>query len=87
MCSDLICFSCVFQSIPKRNCMNCVIGDACVEEEAEEGPLVTTPEQTIKGGPAIRKYHILNDKRHVLTQDTENNVAVYDVLQVSRIFT
>jgi WD repeat-containing protein 48 len=61
-----------------------VIGDSCAEEEVEEGhPICTVPEQTIKGGPAIWKYHILNDKRHVLTQDTENNVAVYDVLKVS----
>jgi len=40
------------------------------------------PELVIKGGPAVRHYHILNDKRHILTKDTENNVMVYDVLKV-----
>ena len=35
----------------------------------------------IQGGPSIRHYHILNDKRCVLTKDTDNNVAVYDVLK------
>ena len=34
------------------------------------------------GGASIRQYQILNDKRHVLTKDTENNVALWDILQV-----
>lgn len=46
-------------------------------------PVNLKPEAVIKGGPAVRRYHILNDKRHILTQDTENNVAIYDVLKVS----
>lgn len=45
-------------------------------------PVNSKPEMAIKGGPAIRRFHILNDKRHILTQDTENTVAVYDVLKV-----
>lgn len=36
----------------------------------------------IKGGAAIKKYAVLNDKRHILTRDTDNNVAIYDVLKV-----
>ena len=36
----------------------------------------------ILGGAAIKKYHVLNDKRHIITKDTESNVAVYDVLKV-----
>lgn len=32
----------------------------------------------------MRHYHILNDKRHILTKDTENNVMVYDVLKVGK---
>lgn len=36
----------------------------------------------IKGGAAIKKYVVLNDKRHILTKDTDNNVAIYDVLKV-----
>lgn len=36
------------------------------------------------GGAAIKKYHVLNDKRHIVTCDTNDNVAVYDVLKVVR---
>lgn len=43
---------------------------------------IPAPKMTIEGAPAIKKYHILNDKRHILTQDSEENVCLYDVLQV-----
>ncbi len=39
----------------------------------------------IQGGPAHKHYHILSDKRHIITKDSNNNVAVYDVLQVIQI--
>ena len=39
------------------------------------------PNKVIKGNLALRQYHVLNDKRYVLTKDTENNVAIYDVLK------
>uniref|UniRef100_A0AAG5D7G6 WD repeat-containing protein 48 homolog n=1 Tax=Anopheles atroparvus TaxID=41427 RepID=A0AAG5D7G6_ANOAO len=39
----------------------------------------------IKGGAAIKKYHVLNDKRFMLTRDTEENVAIYDVLKVKKV--
>lgn len=28
---------------------------------------------------------MLNDKRHILTKDTDNNVAIYDVLKVAKV--
>lgn len=59
--------------------------DSLPDEDNVE-PVYTQPEQTIKGGPAIRKFHILNDKRHILTQDTDSHVAVYDVLKVIYIY-
>lgn len=37
------------------------------------------------GGAAIKKYAVLNDKRHILTRDTDNNVAIYDVLKVTKV--
>lgn len=40
---------------------------------------------TIPGGAAIKKYAVLNDKRHILTKDTDNNVAIYDVLKVTKV--
>lgn len=27
----------------------------------------------------------MNDKRHILTKDTDNNVAIYDVLKVQKV--
>uniref|UniRef100_A0A671KZS5 WD repeat-containing protein 48 n=1 Tax=Sinocyclocheilus anshuiensis TaxID=1608454 RepID=A0A671KZS5_9TELE len=38
-------------------------------------PLCTQPEQVIKGGTNIVQCHILNDKRHILTKDSNNSVA------------
>ncbi|XP_037947170.1 WD repeat-containing protein 48 homolog isoform X2 [Teleopsis dalmanni] len=36
----------------------------------------------IKGGAAIKKCSVLNDKRHIVTKDTEDNVAIYDILRI-----
>ncbi|MEQ2245828.1 WD repeat-containing protein 48, partial [Ilyodon furcidens] len=47
-------------------------------------PLCTQPEQVIKGGASIIQCHILNDKRHILTKDTNNNVAYWDVLKACK---
>ncbi|XP_023931013.1 WD repeat-containing protein 48-like [Lingula anatina] len=48
-------------------------------------PMCTQPDMTIKGGASIRQYHVLNDKRHVLTKDTNEDVALYDVLTARKI--
>ncbi|XP_076371088.1 WD repeat-containing protein 48 isoform X1 [Tachypleus tridentatus] len=48
-------------------------------------PLNTHPETMIKGSPSIRHYNVLNDKRHILTKDTDNNVALWDVLKASKV--
>lgn len=37
------------------------------------------------GGPAIRQCYVLNDRRHVLTKDTEENVSLYDVLKACKV--
>ncbi|VDI39342.1 WD repeat-containing protein 48, partial [Mytilus galloprovincialis] len=43
-------------------------------------PIYTQPDFTIKGGSSIRQYYVLNDKRHILTKDTDDHVALWDVL-------
>ncbi|KAG2458127.1 WDR48 protein, partial [Polypterus senegalus] len=48
-------------------------------------PLCTQSEQVIKGGASIIQCHILNDKRHILTKDTNNNVAYWDVLKACKV--
>lgn len=52
--------------------------------DADLPALSPQPETVIQGNPAIRNYHILNDKRYVVTKDTDSNVAVYDVLEARR---
>ncbi|XP_015922477.1 WD repeat-containing protein 48 isoform X2 [Parasteatoda tepidariorum] len=39
----------------------------------------------IKGNPSIRHYAVLNDKRHILTKDTDNHVQLYDILKARKV--
>lgn len=45
----------------------------------------TNPISFIPGGAAIKQAVVLNDKRHILTKDTNENVALYDVLKAKKI--
>ena len=46
-------------------------------------PLTAKPSRVIEGAPSVKQYRVLNDKRHVLTRDSDGQVALYDVLYVS----
>ncbi|XP_023217723.1 WD repeat-containing protein 48 [Centruroides vittatus] len=48
-------------------------------------PLIQHPDVVIRGNPSIRHYHVLNDKRHILTKDTENHVVLWDVLKACKV--
>ncbi|XP_065158340.1 WD repeat-containing protein 48 homolog [Atheta coriaria] len=48
------------------------------------GTPATKPVATILGGAAIVEAVVLNDKRHVLTRDSDQIVAVYDVLNARK---
>ncbi|EEB17577.1 WD-repeat protein, putative [Pediculus humanus corporis] len=48
-------------------------------------PFNERPEHIIKGGSAVRRFEVLNDKRHILTKDSEGNVTVYDVLKARKL--
>ncbi|XP_053213826.1 WD repeat-containing protein 48-like [Panonychus citri] len=48
-------------------------------------PLNNKPEMVIMGNPALRQYQILNDRRFILTKDTDCNVAIYDVLKAIKV--
>ena len=50
-----------------------------------QNPLNTQPQFVIKGTSSLKQYHILNDKRYIVTKDTEENVCVWDVLQAKKI--
>lgn len=58
-----------------------------IDETQPFVPLNTTEEKCIKGGAAIEKYVVLNDKRFMVTRDTDQNVAIYDVLKVVKVET
>uniref|UniRef100_A0A7E4VSY8 WD repeat-containing protein 48 homolog n=1 Tax=Panagrellus redivivus TaxID=6233 RepID=A0A7E4VSY8_PANRE len=47
-------------------------------------PMCTEPDIHIPGAPSIRQYSILNDKRHIVTRDTDKNVGVFDILQAQQ---
>lgn len=46
-----------------------------------------SPDVVIKGNPAVINYHVLNDKRHILTRESDNSIALYDVLTARKIET
>lgn len=56
-----------------------------LNEQQPITPFNITEEKCIKGGAAIEKYAVLNDKRFMVTRDTEQNVAIYDVLKVIKV--
>ncbi|KAG9508421.1 WD repeat-containing protein 48-like protein, partial [Fragariocoptes setiger] len=43
------------------------------------------PQRTIPGNPSIVSYHVLNDRRHILTRASDNSMALYDVLSAEKI--
>lgn len=56
------------------------------EEYDTDGPPINDSEDyKIKGSPSIRSFSVLNDKRFIITKDTDNKVAVYDVLKASKV--
>lgn len=57
------------------------------EYDANENapPMATDPEVKIVGGASIRHFSVLNDKRHIVTKDTENKVAIWDVLKAKKV--
>lgn len=61
--------------------------DVSLNEQLQVDPFNITEEKCIKGGAAIEKYVVLNDKRFMVTRDTDQNVAIYDVLKVIKLET
>jgi WD repeat-containing protein 48 len=44
-----------------------------------------SPEHSIHGVPGIKKALLLNNKRHVITQDTKGNVSIWDIICCKKI--
>jgi len=43
------------------------------------------PKQVIRGGTSVKCFTVLNDKRYIVTKDTEENVCIYDVLKATKV--
>ncbi|KAI1716221.1 WD domain, g-beta repeat domain-containing protein [Ditylenchus destructor] len=43
------------------------------------------PDIILTGAPSIKRHIVLNDKRHIVTKDTDDKVEMYDVLQARKI--
>lgn len=50
-------------------------------------PKDISPDILLKGKSAVINYHVLNDKRHILTRESDNSVALYDVLTARKVET
>ncbi|KAL0092183.1 WD40-repeat-containing domain protein [Phycomyces blakesleeanus] len=48
-------------------------------------PLRSEPNSVIKGKPGITSHCVLNNRRHVLTQDTNGEVALWDLVKCTQI--
>ena len=51
----------------------------------QQQALNAQPSLAIKGTTSIKQYCILNDKRYIVTKDSDENVCVWDVLQAKNI--
>ncbi|CAG9534022.1 unnamed protein product [Cercopithifilaria johnstoni] len=55
------------------------------DQYGEMVPCIHEPDVTIPGAASIRQHVVLNDKRHIVTKDTDDNVAMWDVLKGRKI--
>ncbi|GJN91586.1 hypothetical protein Rhopal_004609-T1 [Rhodotorula paludigena] len=51
------------------------------ESAAEAVPLRTAPDDLIEGGYGLVRCELLNDRVHALTQDTEDDVSLWDIVR------
>eukprot|EP00112_Aurelia_sp_Birch-Aquarium-sp1_P016107 Seg362.6 transcript_id=Seg362.6/GoldUCD/mRNA.D3Y31 product="WD repeat-containing protein 48" protein_id=Seg362.6/GoldUCD/D3Y31 len=70
--------------------LNCwpieIPSDVNEQEDLDDStPLVTQPITKIPGGPGIKRIHTLNNKRHVLTKDSNGDVCLWDILKAERL--
>lgn len=48
-------------------------------------PVLNKPKQIIKGASIVKNFHILNDKRFIITKDNYSFVSVWDVLKGNKV--
>ncbi|ESO12909.1 hypothetical protein HELRODRAFT_184854 [Helobdella robusta] len=64
-----------------------VVSKRVSSSSPSSSPSSFTPKllKTIKGGPAIKQYTVLSDKRHILTKDSDGHMAIYDALTAMKV--
>lgn len=67
------------------NCWPIDIQHESMEEEEDSNPLVDKPCETIAGGAGIKRVHILNNKRHVITEDSNGDICLWDILKAKKL--
>ncbi|XP_067057172.1 WD repeat-containing protein 48-like [Acropora muricata] len=55
------------------------------ESDTDPQPMCLAPQKVLPGAPSIRKFHVLRDRRHVITRDSEDNITVWDVLKACKV--
>ncbi|XP_064382723.1 WD repeat-containing protein 48-like [Halichondria panicea] len=51
----------------------------------EPTPFITKPVATLPGGSSIKDFRVLNNRQQVLTRDSNDNVALWDVMHARKI--
>ncbi|KAK4337249.1 hypothetical protein RND71_043718 [Anisodus tanguticus] len=59
--------------------------DTSESELSDQTYRYNLPEMYISGNRSIRKFHVLNEKRYILTKDSDDNVAIFDVLNACEV--
>jgi len=55
------------------------------ESDTDPQPACSIPRKSLPGAPSIRKFHVLRNRRHVITKDSEDSVTVWDVLKACKV--
>lgn len=56
-----------------------------VFDATSDKAVVDAPDFVLKGAPSIKQYQVCNDKRYIVTKDTENNIGVWDVIKAIKV--
>ncbi|KAJ1915354.1 hypothetical protein H4219_004370 [Mycoemilia scoparia] len=72
------------QRAPQKNI---VTNETVIEQSEDVVPIRSKPQWSMFGRPGIIRHRLLNNKRHVLTQDSKNRISLWDILTCRRIKT
>lgn len=55
------------------------------ESDTDPQPTCSAPRKALPGAPSIRRFHVLRNRRHVITKDSEDRVTVWDILKACKV--